>query len=339
MADFSVKTSGLSAVVGDEQEIARRLLAVEDRINDVKNSINWQVSSSSNIRTRLGNAAQQTSQHRRAVSDMGSGLSSIIDWYEKTEARIIENAIPVATGVGVATSEDGVDNPFSLDNLLDIVGTAGPVGGIISTLVGAVTDYNSGENRWEIANDLVACTWGSAFDLHDNIKGLKTVGEDGTKTTWKDFVGLNANYVKIIKKTEGGWQRFKSVVKASWKDSFDDLLSVKGMGATVLSAVGNGFSNYEEFGGFTDRMIAETVTETVVDWAKDAAIGAAVAAGFAAAGVAAPVVAVGAATVAISVGADWVCEKVCGKKVTEFVSDFFLDKTERVFNNGNGKLR
>ena len=163
------------------------------------------------------------------------------------------------------------------------------------------------------------------------------------------IIGLCENDIGKSIKELAGLEKYKGIrldnAKASWAESLRYELSpvtkletggikIKGskIAGWTLALVGNGFANYEEYGGFTKRAAAETVTETLVDIGKMAAL----TAGIAAIGVSAPAVVVGGTAVAASAVADIVCEKITGKPVTEYVSDGILDLASQLGRSISG---
>lgn len=335
MAQFSVKPENAKATVDTESRLIRELSSLESEIRVVSSQLGFQVAAKANIRNRLSSAADRVTGYRNSMSSMHSVLQSVIDTYNRTENKITGNT-NVETSKIQNVSGDSLESSTDLSLLWKAVGVFGPVGKIVSTAGKAITgDRESGATWAKSASDI----WKAGWKIGDIVKKCSDNNTD--VKWWEAIVGINKNtFLTSISKSNLGWQEralngWNKGIKGTLREFKTTKGFVKQVGGITLSAIANGFSNYEEYqtGAITvQRAVAETITETAVDWGKDLLIGAAVTAGFAAAGFAAPVFVVGLATVAVSTFADWACEKVTGKKLTEALSDAILDRAESVVN-------
>lgn len=121
MAQFSVKPDNVKATVNEESKLIRELNSLEDSIRVVSNQLGFRVAAKANIRSRLNNAADRVSGHRRGMSSMHSALQNVIGEYTRTENAIMGNAnvgnaaISDAAGIGYVGShyEEGVLKKFA----------------------------------------------------------------------------------------------------------------------------------------------------------------------------------------------------------------------------------
>ena len=185
--------------------------------------------------------------------------------------------------------------------------------GMGNTIIGMGDEYYKTGGKWPISTA--------------DIKALAGLGK------YKNIVSSDAGWFKRLKNSGSSFvetikEELSPVSKETLADNTREANNFKTgtkVAGWVLTLIGNGFSNYDEFGGLTGRMAAETITETVIDIGKGAAITAGVAAGCTLIGVAAPAVVVGGIGVGASLLADSVCENLTGKSVKEFTSDAVLD--------------
>lgn len=334
MAQFSVKPENAKVTAGTESRLILELSSLESEIRVINSQLGFQVAAKANIRNRLSSAADRVSGYRNSMSSMHSALQNVIDTYDQTEKKITGNT-NVETSKIQNVSGNSLESSTDLSLLWKAVGAFGPAGKIVSTAGKVITgDRESGATWAKAASDI----WKSGWKIGDVVKKCS---DDTDVKWWEAIVGINKNsFLTSISKSNLSWQEralcgWNKGIKGTLREFKTTKGLVKQVGGIALSAIANGFSNYEEYqtGAITvQRAVAETITETAVDWGKDLLIGAAVTAGFAAAGFAAPVFAVGLATVAVSTFADWACEKVTGKKLTEAISDSILDRAESVAN-------
>lgn len=92
MAQFSVKPDNVKSTINEESKLLRELDSLEDSIRAVSNQLGFRVAAKANIRSRLNNAADRVSGHRRGMSSMHSALQNVISDYTRTENAITGNA-------------------------------------------------------------------------------------------------------------------------------------------------------------------------------------------------------------------------------------------------------
>lgn len=92
MAQFSVKTGQARGQADEEKRIANELSSVENSIRSISNSLSFKIASKSRIQARIRGTADRIGNSKRGMQGMHSALLSVIDDYEKTEARICEQA-------------------------------------------------------------------------------------------------------------------------------------------------------------------------------------------------------------------------------------------------------
>lgn len=92
MAEFIIKGSAVSGGPGQLNIIATKLLAYQAEIAFIKNSLAFQIASSSNIKSRLRAIEQNVYKERNSVRSMSSGLSQSLQKYTNTEMRVCGRA-------------------------------------------------------------------------------------------------------------------------------------------------------------------------------------------------------------------------------------------------------
>ena len=345
MADFDVKLKKLQELLAVEDECAAELGHVQEDISNVKNNLTFKLDISAVIQGQLGRVYTHVGTQKKNVRQLKSGLNGIIKQYNRAETNIcniglsgkkMKTSAAWLRNAEVHTTKKTRNKWSQLKYLkkfgkaaLDALGKAGTYGKMGSLPIAILKMIIDGDGI--TAKDIGA--------------GLKGMGNS--------IIGLCENDIAKSIKELAGLEKYKGIrldnAKASWAESLRYELSpvtkletggikIKGskIAGWTLALVGNGFANYEEYGGFTKRAAAETVTETLVDIGKMAALTAGIAAGFAAIGVSAPAVVVGGTAVAASAVADIVCEKITGKPVTEYVSDGILDLASQLGRSISG---
>lgn len=340
MDKFSIRIQIARASVGAEGNWIKRLNKDKENIINVRNSLRWKISDEARIRSRINKIVQSTEECEKGMRELQKALEESINIYECAENRILgnnvvlgQNAMPVETldNAGGSKSSDWLKTVGK--TLLDILGKAGDAGKSSALLAALLKVAIDGDGI-------------SAKDVGTLIKGMgnSAIGLIIAETSdLKKYFGLNDFKTISLNSAKAGWAGKIANAGTTFGDTLKDQLSpfsVNETGAKALngakvagwafSFIANGFSNYEEFNGFSGRMVAETVSETLIDIGKMAALTAAAAGGAALIGVSAPAVVVGGVAVAVSAVADAVCKSFTGKGVTEAVSDIVLDNAPKV---------
>ena len=341
MADFDVKLTKLQELLAVEDDCAAELERIQEDISNVKNNLTFKLDISAAIQGQLGRVYTHVGTQNKGVRKLKSGLNGIIKQYNRTETNICNiGSIGKKTKTSAAWLRNAevhtakkIESKWSLMKYLKKIGKAA-----LDALGKAGTYGKMGSLPIAILKMIID---GDGITAKDIGAGLKGMGNS--------IIGLCENDIGKSIKELAGLEKYKGIrldnAKASWAESLRYELSpvtkletggikIKGskIAGWTLALVGNGFANYEEYGGFTKRAAAETVTETLVDIGKMAAL----TAGIAAIGVSAPAVVVGGTAVAASAVADIVCEKITGKPVTEYVSDGILDLASQLGRSISG---
>lgn len=216
-------------------------------------------------------------------------------------------------------------------NIIDGDGITGKdigstIKGMGNTLIGMCDEYSKTAGKWPLSTNDVKELAGLSKYKTINAASAGAGWLERLKSSGSSFVDTLKSEVSPVSKT----------TLADGTQVVDKVKTGTKVAGWALSLVANGFSNYDEYGGFTGRMAAETVTETIIDIGKGAAIAAGVAAGCAAIGFAAPAVVVGGIGIGVSLVADIVCENITGKSVTEFTSDAILDNLPKAAKKATG---
>lgn len=306
MVQFSINPEEASVQVNKEKGYEKELAEIGRGVRSIKKNLRFEILSESSIQSRLDNVVSELERQAAGMKSMHTVLQNVVETYEDTEKRILQNA-----GVKENKKTD-------VSSVIKLVGSFGVIGKAASVGLKIASSEPSFKNMADVAKT-----------GHSFIKKVKDL-KPKTVTEWKEAL-FDTNVPELLKEAvgTGAAVTLKGGIEVGWKGFQKELnkkLSDKvGIG---LSLVANGISNYEEMkrGEISaERAVAETVLETAVDVGKAAVVKGAVLAGAALLGVSAPMWAVGAATVAIGVGADWVSAKLTGKKLTEAVSDGILD--------------
>lgn len=302
-----------------------KIKRIDGSVRDISNN-SLGDSGLDNMKPTLRAIANRIAELQSDLSNNQGKLREIAELYRAAEQQILDNLAGVTSGIGSGASSGasavqvpdtsghsnngggGAHNNEWLDFVFDLVGETGLIGsgaGLIkqifdkdgffsakgvkalSSLVGDAVDVVDNKNLF--------CKWaeGSAFD---GINLLKSNG-DIFKTSLKNQFTTDLGFGKDALSTTAK----QAKVAAKWA----------GILATVA---GEAFENYDEFGGFTGRMVGETVIESAVEIGLTAVATAGVTAGFAALGfVGAPAVAVGAGAVIVVAGGNALCKWVTGE--------------------------
>lgn len=294
---------------------------------------------SSNLKTELGGGTQEFDKTIHLKTQSGENVT-VYARYKDVNRWISNNST-------IKTLDTGVKKLSAMETILkyekkigkaemDILGKFGTYGKQFSFPIALMKNLVD-------ADGITAKDIGSSIKgLGNSVCGIIEYSFDKATKSAAELKGLGASPAIHAAKPGAGWLERLNCGSSSFADTAKNKISpvsvksgTKNIDAVktgtkvagwALSLVANGFSNYDEHGGFTKRMVAETVTETVIDIGKDVAIGAGIALACGAVGFAAPVVVAGGMAVAASTFADIVCESLTNKSVTETVSDFLLDK-------------
>lgn len=338
MRQFSIRMSAAHASVNAESNWINLINQDKNLIKNVKSSIHWKISSENQIKVRLDRIIQNTDNIESTMRDLQKALENVINQYEYTENTILKNDIFFDVNVEKdELSDNSNSNRFNAvlkdieKMILDIIGKAGPAGKSSSLILAVLKMLIDGDGI-------------SGKDIGNLIKGSRNsiIGLMEIDTSdLKKLFGLDECKTISLQSAKAGWigklENVKTTFVDTWKDQLspfkeisktEKVLNGTKIAGWTLDLVANGISNYEEFNGFSERMIAETVTETFVDIGKRAAFTAITAGAAALIGVPAltSTLAVGGAAVAASVVADIVCESITEKNLTEFISDELLDR-------------
>ena len=363
MSDFSIKFNSVCSQSDDMKSYVTILGNVINDVESVQNSLE-----AKKVYLRIQNIIEALYTEREQMIILQTKLNNIVEIYNKTELKIMDNAkksiifYDMAAGASAAArvagngnnTKDEEDNSISktiLKTLLDVITKAGSIGQSSSLIMELLKSAIDGDGI--TLSDIGKFIEGGG----NSTVGILELIEDCKGKKWSKIVGLDDDErIKIDKDSKAGWfQKMKTNASNTFKASLKKELSVFETDATsgakkidggkaagwAFKFIANGFSNAEEYqngeisGG---RAVAETISETLIDIGKDALITAGIATGLAAIGFGAPVIVVGGVATIVSVGLDWVCEQFTGKSVTENISDGLLDGLTKIGENLTGAI-
>lgn len=335
MSDISIKWAKADGLLLEFDNSRRELSGAVSRMRDEAQNMGClRTARGRQISSSIHRIAGEVNVERENLRRLESGLRSILRLYGNCENQLLDK------------------NMGSL--LLKMTGTAGTVGGSGITLVDAFVNGNiigAIQDLLELAPNAVPILQGQADT--EWFKQLFGLDANESQSLLHNALGLpegaiQTDAVKSMLTThplQTGGSLFKEALKSQWdgwkppvgSSGVEDWLKpvCKWAGA-AFSTLTNGMENFQEFDGFTGRMIGETVVETVTDVGMDIAVGAAVSAGVTALAVAAGVAGAPAVVVgAVTVGAVWALNSLCswatgGKDVGEVVADFVCDTAEKL---------
>ena len=91
MTQFTVKPKNVMSVAGAENSIASELGRLERDIRGISNSMGFRMAVEYNLRSRLNCAAERVGSYQNCMSSMSSALRDILNTYNSTEIRLLEN--------------------------------------------------------------------------------------------------------------------------------------------------------------------------------------------------------------------------------------------------------
>lgn len=320
--DFAINTKKTKQAAEGLSNIRWRLQGESIALDGVRRQLwdLWDGSSSSSygeILRTIKSIDDSLSEERRKLDDLKKTLESCADTYKATEKEL--------------TGSQKVTVKWA-DLILGGVGGFGSIGKSTAGIVKGIRDIADkkyGKGAANIAKGL--------FDGASQYISGKEKKDSWTKLLFG--VGKSGESAKSASEgvKTGWWSRFTKKMQDNVDDFFPGknatglkaAKSITKWAGVALTGLVNGFSNYEEHGGFTGRFWEETITETAIDVVKGVAVGAATAA-LLGPGVPAAIAAAGVIWVA-----DLVTQKVTGgeKGFTEAVSDFFWDKVANPIAN------
>ena len=324
MPEFMINPKLMMSVEGDLDTIRQSMGQYCQRVNSIKGSLQIE-----QVKPVLSKACEQMQQEQKNLEVLNEKLKEILQQYVNTETKIAGTKI-TSQKTSDQAAGGGKNEPWyagwdkaTVKALLDMLGKAGDLGkgaALPIAMLKMLVDQD----------ELTPKDIGALLKGMGN-SAMQIILDDPNNVDLKKFFGLDQ--YKTIATTSGTkWANAMKTFKDTWKGAMNPAKGTNVAG-WVFSAIANGFSNYEEFGGITGRGIAETITETVIDVAKGAALTAGVAAVVAASpfvgGALATTAVVGGTVVAITAVSDFVCKKITGKPVTELVSDTILDTAEK----------
>lgn len=92
MSKFKAKPEEMKIIVDSEKGYYSDLNSYQSSVNQVRNSLSFQVLSSENIRSRLKAVSNRLDEEKQEMKRMYNGLSDIVEKYEKTEQKICNSS-------------------------------------------------------------------------------------------------------------------------------------------------------------------------------------------------------------------------------------------------------
>lgn len=346
MAEFTVKNFELQKNEDSLDRIARNLSTIQGRVNSVRNSLAFQIASSSSIRARLRAVSNDVYDERCGMRNMSQGLGQVRQKYGNTENRICGKteakwspskmqvfAAELSDNYGWKEALDGAGYISKIYGLIDDIKNADSWrdyiksgGDIYEFLEEAAKTYKNYKKIGNAVGSKKAMTW-----WFKNITGLKPLGRASTAKNpmtrfWNNLTNKTSPFKAKFDDILDGFKGKKGVGKA-----------VASWGAVLVDSVLNWFDNKEEQansnGTMSDgRVVAETITETAIDTAigygASIVVGAAITTALGT--VAAPGVVVVALSGLVVAGLNAGVKALTGKTTTEWLSDCILDGAENI---------
>ena len=291
------------------QSAFSQLAAIENRIGRIKGTAERGANSyrdTDNLVVSWKNAIADQFPSRASSGGNAAFFQSRISSKQDSEKKTVQEK----------TANDS--SPWSWSDTWKMVGSAGIIGSVFSTIGGLITGGISVSNGLSTAKGAAKAIENIAKAVPKNSTSSfdwKTLfGFNSTTTKYKTFGKIFGESIEKLKFGNAKTVSDKIAVGAKWA----------GYGLTAISTFYENFTDTTE-NNSTGRKIAESIGETAVTIGEGLVIGAAVTTAFAAASIGPAVVAVGAITVGVTWAVDWLSEKVTGKDFAEFVSDSVLD--------------
>lgn len=331
-----------------DRKMSNQIIVDTTKVDDYVVKLNKQINILESLDNKLKNHAyiKKYNNITNVLNYYGSPIDFVwelkrdVEYLRKVSSRVneVENFLQRVDPLDYEASLDKIqeEDLKYADTAFSIIGNFGDIGSFVKN------GYNILKNG----------TIKSRKEGYKCIKGILTIGtkvyrlgvkvEKGKKINFaKDLLGLkkiarkNANVKNLMKKT------FK---KSFFGNKFD---LTEGLGKCVadwattgLDVLITGFENYQEYGGFSKRMVAETANEVFLDGLETAAITTLVTGGLTLIGFgAAPVALVGIATFGIKIGIDKFVQAAwhTDKTAVEWVSDGVLDAV-RIFGEDSKEI-
>lgn len=327
MHKFGISTDEIRIEIDSLDKLEKILDNIYDELINIRSSLGFRIRDVNMIDTRLRSVGDELNSNRRATKQMSSKLKDIVLGYEKTEKDLISNPGGLSLFDRFLKKLDNLSE-MELPKLVDyLVQKFSPIFGNAGGLLELISGYFLGDG-FDRNNILKAIKL--MFKTMDDVLDLSRFNEIFRRNFWKKMVGIpnladfNGNF----------FTNFKNLLKIDLGDlrvgnsplKFLSKGAVK-VASKYFDVVVSAFDNYNEHGGVTSRMVAETVIESAVKIATSAAITAGVCAAVVSMGVAAPVAAgvIMAAPVVLNCAMDGISKLYNGKDLAENVSDGIID--------------
>ena len=92
MSKFNAKPEEMKSISDSEKGYYDNLNSYQSSVNQVRNSLSFQISSSENIRARLKAVSNKLDEEKQEMKRLYKGLSEIAEKYEKTEQKICNSS-------------------------------------------------------------------------------------------------------------------------------------------------------------------------------------------------------------------------------------------------------
>ena len=345
MSEIYIEWAKADGLLSDLDNSASRISTAARRVSGEANMWCMNSSAGRRISASIRDLGESLNQDKQDIAALRKSLNRILRYYGRCEN-------------GLLGMKDEI-----LSLMAGLVGDLSGTTKAISAITGFITGIVNGDDLAEVLLNLAKQSVGSAADLlktdpsakwHEKVFNLGGSADEFAKNALENYdIGLPEDLVHAgdlksaikMKPMEMGWNTLKEAAKdelGGWKFWGKDL-GAKARGAAICKWAGawldtalNGLENYQEFGGWSKRMVGETILESAVDIGLGAVVGIAVGAGvsaIAAAGVTvmAPAVIVGAVSGVAVWGINQICSHITGgKDLGEVAADAVCDKLENL---------
>lgn len=338
MSEILVKTNMMTQCVSNEQAVIKKLNNLASEIESIQRSLSFNVKSRARISNQLTTLTKATQSNAQHVLSLKNTLSNAASTYSATEKRISGNLtsakakVKSNTSVKGDTAEKNKSTPlWSWSDTWKLIGSAGIIGSVISTVGGIITNADT----WrEHPLKAILSTGKSISKVVE-----KVADASGSSFDWGKLIGLNR---KVVDKSSVSF--ISSLKDEIGKYSFGNAKSTAekvkvsakwaGVALTAATTVYDNFTDKTENNSL-GRKIAESIGETTVTVGESLLVGVAV--GAACAG--APAVVIGGVTVIATWAIDKGFEALTGNNAAECLSDFFLDNGGKFFKGIGDKAK
>lgn len=349
MTGFTVNNYELQRSEYSFESMEQKLSVIQGRVDSVRNTLSFQITSSNSIRARLRTVSGDIYDEKKGMKHMTQGLAQAEKIYSNMEKRICGQVKSKEEVAKWDTFKEEFQNNFGWKEALAGAGYIGKIYSMADNIKNAdsMQDYiKSGKDIMGFIED-AADTYSRYKKIGKAVGGKKAMGWWFKKVTGLKTLGRASTAKNPLTRFWNNLTNKTSPFRTQLTDIIDGFKGKKGLGKAAASwgtvlvdGVLNWFDNKEEQansnGVMSDgRVVVETISETVIDTALT--YGTSIVVGAAVTTVLGTVAAPGVAVVALSglavAGINAGIKALTGKTTTEWLSDTLIDGAISVGNS------